>query len=471
MFFNCKYIYFVVLSLGLSVGSVSTAQAEAVGQVCKLTKTVNLRGTARGTGEKIRITKGESFKIVRQHEKSLRILFEGATGKGWIHQKRVSRICTLSGPEPAGESETPPEEAPAPEVPTAPASPAPEATPEPAPLVPETTPEPEAIPAPEPPADTPTPEPAVVVPEVIESVPEPVLEAPLEVPAEAEAVEAPAEQEVPVKLPEVIVVEPQWIESANRFKLAVMDVEVNAPDLDPLIGESMSSVLAAELAARSRGRFDVVSRGDMRMMVGQVVEAQQYGCTDPSCLMDLGKLSSAEKMVTARIARIGEDLVFTLELVDLVNGIVIARQASSWKGDPRGLVELCRPYLARLIEGSGADNYMGQLQVLANQDEALVHVDNVEVGPTPIELYPKIPIGRHRVQVKKPGFLLYDQDVVINHRETTLLQVELVDEDSLKPWYKKWWVWTGAAALVGGAVTTAVLLQSEETNITVDRLP
>ena len=49
-------------------------------------------------------------------------------------------------------------------------------------------------------------------------------------------------------LPEVIVPESQWIDSANKFKLAVMDVEVSAPDLDPLIGESMSSVLAAELA-------------------------------------------------------------------------------------------------------------------------------------------------------------------------------------------------------------------------------
>ena len=180
----------------------------------------------------------------------------------------------------------------------------------------------------------------------------------------------------------------------------------------------------------------------------------------------LGKLSSAEKMVTARIAQVGTDLVFTLELVDLVNGVVIARQAASWKGEPRGLVELCRPYLARLIEGSAADNYMGQLQVLANQEEAMVHLDNIEVGSTPVELYPQIPIGRHRVQVKKPGFLLFDQDVVINHRETTLLQVELVDEDSLKPWYKRWWVWTGATALVAGAVTTAILLRSDETTVT-----
>ena len=457
-----KYTQILVMVAGLlCVSHHASASSESVGKICKLKRSVNVRGTARGTGEKIRIQKGESFQIVRAHTKGKRVLFEGATGKGWIHQQRIRRICNLSTPA-APEPATPKPE-PAPEPPPEPSAEESAGVEPPAnaessaPVVAESPSTPAASaptqasePAPEPVAQ-PEPTPANTASQVEEPTP---------------VEEVPAETKPAVPLPEVIVAEPAWIESADKFKLAVMDVEVTAPELDPLIGESMSSVLAAELAARSRGRFDVISRGDMRMMVGQVVEAQQLGCTDPSCLMDLGKLSSAEKMVTARIAQIGEDLVFTLELVDLVNGIVIARQAASWKGDPRGLVELCRPYLARLIEGSGADQYMGQLQVLANQDEAVVHLDNVEVGSTPIELYPNVAIGRHRVQVKKPGFLLYDQDVVINHRETTLLQVELVDEDSLKPWYKKWWVWTGAAALVGGSVATAILLQNNETSVT-----
>ena len=453
-----KYTQILVMVAGLlCVSHHASASSESVGKICKLKRSVNVRGTARGTGEKIRIQKGESFQIVRAHTKGKRVLFEGATGKGWIHQQRIRRICKLSAPV-APEPEPVPESEPEASVEESTVTPAPELPAEP-PLPASTGDElpPEPAQATEPvPSPLPV-EPAVAPPPASkETTAEP----------QPEAEELPVESKPAVPLPEVIVAEPAWIESADKFKLAVMDVEVTAPELDPLIGESMSSVLAAELAARSRGRFDVISRGDMRMMVGQVVEAQQLGCTDPSCLMDLGKLSSAEKMVTARIAQIGEDLVFTLELVDLVNGIVIARQAASWKGDPRGLVELCRPYLARLIEGSGADQYMGQLQVLANQDEAVVHLDNVEVGSTPIELYPNVAIGRHRVQVKKPGFLLYDQDVVINHRETTLLQVELVDEDSLKPWYKKWWVWTGAAALVGGSVATAILLQNNETSVT-----
>ena len=54
-------------------------------------------------------------------------------------------------------------------------------------------------------------------------------------------------------------------------------------------------------------------------------------------------------------------------------------------------------------------------------------------------------------------------DVVVFKNETTLLQAELIDESTLKPWYMKWWVWAGAAALVGGAVGTAVILAPDGT--------
>ena len=92
-----------------------------------------------------------------------------------------------------------------------------------------------------------------------------------------------------------------------------------------------------------------------------------------------------------------------------------------------------------------------------------MHLDEQEIGETPIELFPDLSIGRHRVQIKKDGFILYRNDVVVFKNETTLLLAELIDESTLKPWYMKWWVWAGAAALVGGAVGTAVILAPEGT--------
>ena len=46
---------------------------------------------------------------------------------------------------------------------------------------------------------------------------------------------------------------------------------------------------------------------------------------------------------------------------------------------------------------------------------------------------------------------------MIQANETTLVQLSLIDESSLIPWYRSWWTWSGAALLVGGA-TSAILL-------------
>ena len=61
----------------------------------------------------------------------------------------------------------------------------------------------------------------------------------------------------------------------------------------------------------------------------------------------------------------------------------------------------------------------------------------------------------------------YEADLVVNRNETTLLQISLVDESSLKPWYYKWWVWTSAGALLVGGVTLAYLLQDNTTAIVI----
>jgi hypothetical protein len=248
--------------------------------------------------------------------------------------------------------------------------------------------------------------------------------------------------------------------------MAVMDVEIKTEELNSIVGESVSSVLASELSVLSRGRYTVISRNEIKSLLGQQVLAQSLGCVDAQCMTNLGEIASAELIVSSSIGKVDEEWVFTLELIDASLGTVLRRQAATFLGSPDGLIELCRPYVTRLIEGTQAAEYKGSVQVLANQTDAVVHVNNKEVGTTPIDLYAGLPVGRHRVEIKKPGYVLYKQDVVVHRNETTLLQAELIDEDSIKPWYRKWWVWTSAAAIVAGSVVIAVqAMPGEETTV------
>lgn len=259
-----------------------------------------------------------------------------------------------------------------------------------------------------------------------------------------------------------------WHKVGGDILVGLMEVTVTGEALDPMLAESLSAVIAAELATISRSRYRVISRNELQNMLIQKVEAQQLGCVEAACLSDIGKLAAADFIITSSVGQVGKEWVFTLELIDVRVGNVLRRQAVTWQGSPAGLVQVCRPMVVRLIDGTAAADYSGGLQVLSNEVGATVHIDDVEAGRTPIDLYPNLAIGRHRVNIKKDGFIHYSKDVVVHRNETTLLQAELVDEDRLKPWYQKWWVWTGTAALVAGGIAAAAMLQNSETTIQID---
>jgi hypothetical protein len=250
--------------------------------------------------------------------------------------------------------------------------------------------------------------------------------------------------------------DPFWADRATTARIAVLDVDIKTDALDAIVGESVSAVITSELAAISRNRYTVISRNEIKSMVGQQMLAQSLGCVDEECMTNLGEMAKADLIISSSIGKVDEEWVFTLELMETTSGTVLRRQAATYLGSPDGLIELCRPYVARLIEGTQAADYKGSVQVLSNSADAIVHVNQKEIGSTPVDIYAGLPVGRHRVEIKKPGYLLYKQDVVIHRNETTLLQAELIDEDSIKPWYSKWWVWTSAAAVVTGSVLIAL---------------
>ena len=79
------------------------------------------------------------------------------------------------------------------------------------------------------------------------------------------------------------------------------------------------------------------------------------------------------------------------------------------------------------------------------------------MGKTPSISYLTFQLDSIGLRLDKNGYLPHDQPFVIQANETTLVQLSLIDESSLIPWYRSWWTWSGAALLVGGA-TSAILL-------------
>lgn len=116
-----------------------------------------------------------------------------------------------------------------------------------------------------------------------------------------------------------------------------------------------------------------------------------------------------------------------------------------------------RPHDAREVR-LVLDRLPATLDIRASQTGSVVTVDDLDVGVAPVSLLR--PAGKHRVVVRKPGFLAYETtaDVAAGQR-ADLLATMREEKPSL---LTRWWFWTGAAVvLTGAAVTTYALTRPD----------
>lgn len=98
------------------------------------------------------------------------------------------------------------------------------------------------------------------------------------------------------------------------------------------------------------------------------------------------------------------------------------------------------------------------LRISSNVDGALVRVDEVDMGPTPVDVLR--PPGLYRIAVEKKGYDPFEASVSVRAGELSAQRVTLRPES--RPITKTWWFWTAAAAVVvGGVVTTYVLTRPD----------
>ena len=111
----------------------------------------------------------------------------------------------------------------------------------------------------------------------------------------------------------------------------------------------------------------------------------------------------------------------------------------------------------------------GVLRVNASVFDAHVFADGQPLGPVPYdgELEP----GSRTIQVRAPGHAAFEQTFEVMEGQVYPLEVTLVplparvrnrvvgdgDRSDDTAWYGHWWVWAGAAVVVAGGVTAAVL--------------
>ncbi|AKV02889.1 TonB-dependent receptor [Labilithrix luteola] len=104
------------------------------------------------------------------------------------------------------------------------------------------------------------------------------------------------------------------------------------------------------------------------------------------------------------------------------------------------------------------DRLPATLHVAADRTNAVVTVDDLDVGVAPVTLLR--PAGKHRVLVRRAGFLPYETDAVVRPGQRVELVANLrEDKPSL---LSRWWFWTAAGVVVTGAALTTYALTRPE---------
>jgi hypothetical protein len=139
------------------------------------------------------------------------------------------------------------------------------------------------------------------------------------------------------------------------------------------------------------------------------------------------------------------------------------------------------------VEGLRAKHVLGTLAIHCSPADAAVAIDGQAWGPGADREIP-LAKGPHRVRVRAPGHVEKEIDVeivagtmtsppcILEQQPTPLLrpvggsgllrteQGETPAPGPGKPFYTRWWFWTGAGAVVAGTIVTVLVLSSTSTS-------
>jgi hypothetical protein len=176
-------------------------------------------------------------------------------------------------------------------------------------------------------------------------------------------------------------------------------------------GRLLGELLSTELG--KSGRFEVVAEADIQAMLKLENDRQLLGCSDVTCIAEMGGAMGAERVLTGSVGQVGELFVLNLKIVNTRLASVEARWSDSVGRDQSALIAATRTAVADMLRQTGGE----PPAVVAGSGGA----ETPPLGPT-----------------TPPA----------------------VSETAAPPVYQRWWFWTGVGAVVvGGVVLTYLLLR------------
>src|SRR5579871_5152154 len=133
--------------------------------------------------------------------------------------------------------------------------------------------------------------------------------------------------------------------AAKLPKIAVLSVHAEQG-----VSQGAANLLLELLTTdiQKSGKYDVISAADITAMVGFERQKALLGCTEESCLSEIGAAIGADLMLDTSVGTIGNLRVLAIKLLDVKAGRALRRETETL-GDDNALVDSGHRLVARLL--------------------------------------------------------------------------------------------------------------------------
>lgn len=242
-------------------------------------------------------------------------------------------------------------------------------------------------------------------------------------------------------------------EKPKKTRIAVLDLK------DKGVGKDVASILTGILTNRisELGIFEVLSRQDIKNILTHEQDKMLLGCSDASCLVDIGGALGAEELITGEIGRVGKKTIIGLQRIDIRNARVVKRTQRQFIGTHEMLMEEIGHAAYNLMEDT-LKAQSGTVLMSISEEGADISVDGKTVGTSPVDKL-VIPAGPRDIRVAKKGFIHWARTVKVEPKGVQLIEVSLIPSANFIETYEqeasdqRMWAWitlgTGLALEAG----------------------
>jgi TolB-like protein len=137
-------------------------------------------------------------------------------------------------------------------------------------------------------------------------------------------------------------------------RLAFIELTPGA-EVSKELAQSAGELLVVALS--DTGKFDVITKTDVKAILGYEAQAQLLGCAEASCMVDLGGALGAAYLVNGSLSRLGGQLELVLSLIDVAKANVgrrVAQQVAGESSLPQAAREAVSKLTGEVITTEGA---------------------------------------------------------------------------------------------------------------------